>query len=51
MCVAEAVEVLHGILFAQDMGFKKIIVESDLRTVIQKLKTHSEDYSALRPIT
>lgn len=43
--------VLHGLQFAQEMSFWRIILESDPKTINLKLQSNVEDYSALRPIT
>lgn len=47
--MAEAMATLHGLQFAKDMGFSRVILESDSRIVIRKFQRNEEDYSALRP--
>ncbi|GMI76104.1 hypothetical protein like AT4G29090 [Hibiscus trionum] len=47
----EALAVLHGLLFAQDLGFRKIILESDSKTVISKVLSTEEDLSEIRSVT
>ncbi|KAK5793267.1 hypothetical protein PVK06_034408 [Gossypium arboreum] len=37
--------------FAKEMGFMQVVLESDLRTVIQKFQANKEDYSNIRSIT
>ncbi|KAL4274015.1 hypothetical protein GQ457_13G001340 [Hibiscus cannabinus] len=46
---AEAWAVVHGLQFAFSLGCQSIILESDCRTVIQKLQSEDDDYSELRP--
>lgn len=48
--MAEAVAVLHGLQFAQDMGFHRIILESDSWTVILKLQETANDCFAIRSL-
>ncbi|MBA0803308.1 hypothetical protein Gohar_013538 [Gossypium harknessii] len=36
--MVEAVAVLHGLQFAQEMGFLHVVLQSDSRTVILKLQ-------------
>ncbi|MBA0730305.1 hypothetical protein Golax_022682 [Gossypium laxum] len=49
--IAEAIAVLHGLQFTLDMGFPKVILESDLRLVVNNIQKLSEDYSETRPFT
>lgn len=49
--IAEALAVLHGIQFALDMGFSKVILESDSRLVVNNIQKSREDYSESRPFT
>lgn len=49
--LAEAIAMLHGIQFASDMGFLRVILESDSKVTINHLKSPAEDYSEMRPIT
>lgn len=45
--MVKAVVVLHGLQFSYDMGFRRVILESDSRTVIKKLQGTKEDYSTI----
>ncbi|MFQ6633748.1 hypothetical protein Gotur_012252 [Gossypium turneri] len=47
----EAIAVLYGLQFALDMGFSKVILESDSRLVVNNIQKSSEDYSESRPFT
>ncbi|MBA0755499.1 hypothetical protein Gogos_021255 [Gossypium gossypioides] len=49
--IAEAIAVLHGLQFALDMGFSRVILESDSRLVVNNIQKSSEDYSESRPFT
>nr|KJB20572.1 hypothetical protein B456_003G154500 [Gossypium raimondii] len=51
MVIAEAIAVLDGLQFALDMGFSKVILESDSRLVVNNIQKSSEDYSESRPFT
>ncbi|MFQ6654830.1 hypothetical protein Gotur_025640 [Gossypium turneri] len=44
---AEALACLHAITFARDMGFRKVVVEGDSRTIIVKLQKGVLDRSAI----
>ncbi|KAA3469411.1 reverse transcriptase [Gossypium australe] len=48
--VAEVRACERAILFAVEMGFRRLLVEGDSLSVIKKLKTKGEDRSILRPI-
>ncbi|KAK5835337.1 hypothetical protein PVK06_011025 [Gossypium arboreum] len=48
---AEALAVINGLQFALDLGFTKVILESDSRLVVQNIQQLSEDYSESRPFT
>ncbi|MBA0578907.1 hypothetical protein Gorai_021178 [Gossypium raimondii] len=39
---AEALACLHAITFARDMGFRKVVVEGDSRTIIVKVQRDRE---------
>ncbi|KAK5825351.1 hypothetical protein PVK06_020175 [Gossypium arboreum] len=49
--LAEAMAVLHGLQFARDMGFSRVILESDSKMVIRNLQASEEDYSETMRIT
>ncbi|KAA3462946.1 non-ltr retroelement reverse transcriptase [Gossypium australe] len=49
--VAEARACERALLFAIDMGFRKIILEGDSLTTIKKVGSNLEDRSVIRPIT
>ncbi|KAA3468379.1 reverse transcriptase [Gossypium australe] len=49
--VAEARACERALLFAIDMGFRKIILEGDSLTIIKKVGSNLEDRSVIRPIT
>ncbi|MBA0594236.1 hypothetical protein Gorai_011148 [Gossypium raimondii] len=40
-----------NLIFALEIGFMKIILESDSKTIIKNLQATKEDYSEIRPIT
>ncbi|KAA3458961.1 reverse transcriptase [Gossypium australe] len=44
---AEALVAVHGLRFALDLSFQLVILESEFRSVIQKLNTSSEDFSEI----
>ncbi|KAH1065788.1 hypothetical protein J1N35_030775 [Gossypium stocksii] len=46
-----ALAVLHVLHFALDLGFPKIILESDSKLIVQNIQQISEDYSESRPFT
>ncbi|KAA3472112.1 reverse transcriptase [Gossypium australe] len=48
--VAESRACERAILFAIDMGFRKIMVEGDSLTVIKKIRAELDDRSVIRPI-
>ncbi|KAK8701739.1 hypothetical protein V6N13_020118 [Hibiscus sabdariffa] len=48
--VAEALAYFQAIVFAKDLGFRRIIVEGDSLTVIQKVKCNILDKSIISPI-
>ncbi|MBA0753549.1 hypothetical protein Gogos_020439 [Gossypium gossypioides] len=43
VAIAEAITVLHGLHFALDMGFSKVILENDSRLVVNNIQKSSED--------
>ncbi|KAL4279285.1 hypothetical protein GQ457_03G012310 [Hibiscus cannabinus] len=48
--MAEAKAVVHGLSFAAELGFHHVILESDSRSLIQKLNSSADDSSAIRPV-
>ncbi|KAE8715683.1 G-type lectin S-receptor-like serine/threonine-protein kinase [Hibiscus syriacus] len=46
-----SLSVIQGLGFALDPGLNKIELEGDSRAVIQKINSHSEDFSVIRPFT
>ncbi|KAK8595063.1 hypothetical protein V6N13_015972 [Hibiscus sabdariffa] len=46
---AEALACLHGLLFALDLSFKNVIMESDTRSVIFGILSSTSDSSDIRP--
>ncbi|GMJ04337.1 hypothetical protein HRI_004102900 [Hibiscus trionum] len=46
---AEAQALVHGLEFADDLGFHEIVVEGDSKSVINKMKSTELDRSKLRP--
>ncbi|KAL4386635.1 hypothetical protein GQ457_09G023250 [Hibiscus cannabinus] len=49
VCMAEARAAAHGLSFAEELEFHHIILKSDSRTLVQKLKTSGDDYPKIRP--
>ncbi|KAL4311287.1 hypothetical protein GQ457_01G023050 [Hibiscus cannabinus] len=45
--MAEALAVLHGLQFTLNLSFTRVILESDLRTIIQKLQSGEDDHSCV----
>ncbi|MDV3201810.1 MAG: reverse transcriptase-like protein, partial [Candidatus Phytoplasma australasiaticum] len=48
--IAEAWACLRGLIFAEDMGYHHVILESDSLTVVKKLLEPSEDLSPCRAL-
>ncbi|KAL4302604.1 hypothetical protein GQ457_10G004920 [Hibiscus cannabinus] len=48
--MAEAKAAVHGLSFAAELGFHHVILESDSRSLIQKLNSTADDSSAIRPV-
>ncbi|KAL4354438.1 hypothetical protein GQ457_06G008040 [Hibiscus cannabinus] len=48
--MAEAKAAVHGLSFAAELGFHHVILESDSRSLIQKLNSSADDSSAIRPV-
>ncbi|KAK9011083.1 hypothetical protein V6N11_043940 [Hibiscus sabdariffa] len=46
---AEARAAVHGLSFASELGFHCVILESDSKTLINKLKSIGDDSSEIRP--
>ncbi|MBA0875704.1 hypothetical protein Goshw_026339 [Gossypium schwendimanii] len=46
---AEALSCLQGLTFANDMGFSRLIVESDACTIISRIERDREDRSKIGP--
>lgn len=49
--MAEALAARDGLLFAKDLGFTKVALESDSRLVIKNINGGEKDYSETRPLT
>ncbi|KAK8369074.1 hypothetical protein V6Z12_A01G087500 [Gossypium hirsutum] len=49
--IAEAIAVLHRLQFVLDMGFSKVVLESNSKLVVQNIQKRNEDYSETRPFT
>ncbi|KAE8684983.1 hypothetical protein F3Y22_tig00111105pilonHSYRG00892 [Hibiscus syriacus] len=46
---AEVLTFLHGLCFAQEMGFRRVIVEGGDLSVIKCIKSNNLDFSVIRP--
>ncbi|KAL4284986.1 hypothetical protein GQ457_16G020360 [Hibiscus cannabinus] len=48
---AEALTVLRGLQFTRELGFNSVLLESDSKTIITKLKSRERDYLEVDLIT
>ncbi|XP_039043292.1 uncharacterized protein LOC120182368 [Hibiscus syriacus] len=49
--MADAVAVVHAMQFAVEMGYRRVVVEGDSRTIIEKMRSQDPDLSEVSVIT